>query len=314
MEFPISHPVIVLVGPTAIGKTELSLQLAEKFNCEIISLDSMQVYRHMDIGTAKATIAERKRVVHHLIDVVDPDENFDASMFEREALRAVDSIHGKGKIPLITGGTGLYLRALTEGLFEGVGEFPEIRQKLQNKLDAIGVSRMHEELCLCDRNSAEKIHKNDKHRVLRALEIFHGTGKSWSEHLMAQERGCRRFSTIIKLGLTCPRDELYVRINSRTEHMIDAGLKQEVQSLLERGYGRELKPMQSIGYRHMIQHILDGVEKDKMIELLARDTRRYAKRQYTWFNKAEIEWCEVRDRPFIFRNVGDFLNNTDMME
>ena len=161
----IDAPVLVLVGPTAIGKTELSLQLAEQFHCEIVSVDSMQVYRFMDIGTAKVSLEERARIQHHLIDLVDPDEEYDAACFVRDAMCAIADIHCRGRVPLLTGGTGLYLRALVDGLSEGIGQFPQIREQLQQRLTSVGSDKLHEELWQCDRISAERINKNDTHRL-----------------------------------------------------------------------------------------------------------------------------------------------------
>jgi tRNA dimethylallyltransferase len=308
--FPITQPLIVLVGPTAIGKTALSLEIADKFNCEIISLDSMQVFRYMDIGTAKASPRERKLTPHHLIDVVDPDQPYDAANYVGDALRAIANIHHRRKIPLLTGGTGLYLRALTEGLFEsGVG-FPQLRLELQRKLDLVGPSKLHEELTIVDRKMAQKIHPNDTHRLIRALEIYHGSGSSWSEHISRQEQQKRsvRFENIIQIGLTCDRDILYRKINKRTNLMLGQGLEEEVRNLLAKGYHRELKPMQAIGYRHMVEHVLDGCSIEKTEELLARDTRRYAKRQYTWFKKMNIEWFDNSSHQNILAKIAGFLS------
>ena len=308
--FSHDEPVLVVVGPTAIGKTALSLAIAERYNCEIISLDSMQVYRYMDIGTAKASLQERQQIPHHLIDVVEPDEHYDANRFVSDALSALQKIKSRGKISLITGGTGLYLRALTEGLFEGEAHHPELREQLRQRFDREGCSKLHEELMLIDRNSAIKIHKNDKHRLLRALEIYYATGKNWSEHLELQSKNRKpsRFTKILKIGLTCDRETLYQRINKRTSYMLQSGLKEETLALLKRGYGRDLKPMQAIGYRHMIGHLYDNWSMDETERLLARDTRRYAKRQYTWFKKMDIDWIEVSRENEIFSKITSFLS------
>ena len=308
LSFPVNKPVIVLVGPTAIGKTELSLTIAERFSCEIVSLDSMQVYRYMDIGTAKVSNEERARIPHHLLDMVNPDEEYNASRYVDDALAAIGTIHHKGKIPLLTGGTGLYLRALTEGLFEMGVCHPEIRQQLQQKLGTHGISKLHEELSLVDRSSADKIHLNDTHRILRALEIFYGTGKSWSDHLLdqAKQQTAGRFTNILRLGLTCERKALYSRIDKRSSQMLRQGLKEEVKDLLVKGYAPTLKPMQAIGYRHMLDHIFNGVPLMETENLLARDTRRYAKRQYTWFKKMAIEWFQVSSHTLIQQRIKDF--------
>lgn len=308
--FPIKKPVLVLVGPTAIGKTDLSLEIAQKYNCEIISLDSMQVYRYMDIGTAKVSTAERGCIPHHLLDVVDPDEHYDANRYVGDALDAIQAIHRLDKLPLITGGTGLYLRALTTGLFEIEAGDAQLRASLHKKLSKLGSSKLHEELSVVDRNTADKIHKNDTHRLIRALEIYYSTGKNWSahinEHLQNTEKQ-PRFECLCTIGLTTDRDKLYNRINKRTSNMLKAGLKEEVQELLARGYGRGLKSMQAIGYRHMVEHLLDDVSISDTERLLARDTRRYAKRQYTWFRKTEIDWKDVKKTAEVFQVIDRFL-------
>lgn len=313
--FPIDRPVIVVVGPTAIGKTALSLKISGRYDCEIVSLDSMQVYRYMDIGTAKASPEEQKRVVHHLIDVVNPDEHYDADQFVTDALEAIHDIHCRGKIPLVTGGTGLYLRALTEGFFDVKIDNPELRQKLYEKLEKEGRSKLHEELSLCDSKMADKIHTNDTHRLIRGLEIYHSTGKSWSQHIDEQLAGSKeeRFTKILQIGLTCDREVLYERINKRTQMMLRAGLRDEVEKLLKMGYGRELKPMQAIGYRHMIGHLLDYWTVEETERLLARDTRRYAKRQYTWFRKSDIEWFDVDSEELILKRIDAFQDDHSLV-
>lgn len=308
----IDAPVLVLVGPTAIGKTELSLQLAEQFHCEIVSVDSMQVYRFMDIGTAKVSIEERARIPHHLIDVVEPDAEYDAACFVRDAMRAIEDIHGRGRVPLLTGGTGLYLRALIDGLSAGIGQFPEIREQLQQRLVLVGADKLHEELSRCDRYSAERINVNDTHRLLRALEIYQATGKPWSEHIaLHQQQKTSRFSNILQIGLTCDRELLYRRIDMRTSLMLDSGLEQEVKGLIARGYSPQLKSMQAIGYRHMsnyLNNVWDMIETER---LLARDTRRYAKRQYTWFAASpDLEWFNVQDHQMIIKRIDSWSRSS----
>lgn len=308
----IDSPVLVLVGPTAIGKTELSLQLAEQFNCEIVSVDSMQVYRFMDIGTAKVSIEERARIPHHLIDVVEPDAEYDAACFVRDAMLAITDIHGRGRVPLLTGGTGLYLRALIDGLSAGIGQFPEIREQLQQRLALVGAHRLHEELSLCDGYSAERIHVNDTHRLLRALEIYQATGKPWSEHIVLhRQQKTSRFCNLLQIGLTCDRDLLYRRIDRRTTLMLGSGLEQEVKGLIARGYSPQLKSMQAIGYRHMNNYLSNVWDMPETERLLARDTRRYAKRQYTWFAASpDLEWFEVQNHGGIIKRIAGWIERS----
>ncbi len=304
----VSRPVLVLIGPTAIGKTELSLKLSEAFNCEIISVDSMQVYRYMDIGTAKIPPGERRSVPHHLIDIINPDENYDAVRFADDCLKAIKNIHQRSSIPLLTGGTGLYLHALKYGFFDSPPINPDVRSGLRARLNHEGVNKLHEELSLHDRISADKIHKNDTYRIVRALEVFYSSGVPLSAHQLKTTAPAARFSRMLTIGLTSERPALYRRINTRTQAMIEGGFEEEVRSLLQRGYSAELKSMQSIGYRHMHNYIAGLWSMDQMIAELSRDTRRYAKRQYTWFNKDEsITWFNRNDKNLVLPFVDNWL-------
>lgn len=300
-----NHPILILVGPTAIGKTALSLDLAERFNCEIISVDSMQVYKYMDIGTAKVSLQERQRIKHHLIDIAMPDEVYDASRFAKDATAAIKEIQSRNKIPLLTGGTGLYLRALQQGIFPGVPENIEIRDGIKKRLGREGASKLHEELSTVDSQSASRIHENDSQRLIRALEVYYSTGLPWSEHLEKHKknRDCK-YNNMLEIGLTTKRSSLYDRINKRSQIMVESGLESEVKTLLEMGYSQDLNSMGSIGYRHMVNYIDGTWQHKEMVEILARDTRRYAKRQYTWFAKNDsINWFEVTDTSKIIEKV-----------
>ncbi len=310
MHLPVEQPVLALVGPTAVGKTGLSLRIARTFQCEIVSVDSMQVYRFMDIGTAKASVAERQSVPHHLIDIVDPDEPYHAGRFARDALTAIRQIHNRGAIPLLVGGTGLYLRALRHGLFDDrVAGDSALRRELISQAQQFGSPHIHRELARCDPLSAERLHPHDKARIIRALEVFHTTGEPLSAHL-ARHAATQAtvFSRMLCIALDCPRPELYQRIDHRSATMMEQGLEQEVHSLLQRGYTKNLKSMQSIGYRHMLNYIDGAWSKDDMLTLLARDTRRYAKRQYTWFRKeADLQWFDRWDQDNIIDRMAQFL-------
>ena len=291
----IDSPVLVLIGPTAIGKTSLSLAMAKQFGCEIVSMDSMQVYRHMDIGTAKPSPQERAAVRHHLIDIADPDEQYDAARFVADACRAMRQIAAAGKIPLLTGGTGLYLKALTQGLFsvDGTGDNASIRDRLLERLRKEGRGGLFRELSEKDPATAARLHPNDSQRLLRALEILQATGVSWSAHLMQQGKPPVRLPKLRQIGLNCERQALYRRIEERTEQMLAQGLLAEVAKLREMGYTTQLPSMQAIGYRHANQY-LDGLcDHEEMCRLLVRDTRRYAKRQLTWFRAMPaIRWYD----------------------
>lgn len=306
-----SLPVVAIVGPTAIGKTALSLELAREFNCEIISVDSMQVYKYMDIGTAKIRPEEMGGIPHHLIDVVLPDEDYDAARFVQDCSREIQEISGRGRLPLLAGGTGLYLKALTEGLFEEIPSSEDIRTILKQRLVSEGSSKLHEELEVCDPASARRIHPNDTNRIIRGLEIFLASGVPWSEHLLRQNLDGRKgaIGNILQIGLTCDRQLLYERINLRSRLMVEGGLKGEVLQLFDMGFHKNLQPMQSIGYKHMVNYLNKTWSFDEMLEFLRRDTRRYAKRQYTWFNGIRgIEWFDVKDVRGIVERIAAWLS------
>ncbi len=306
----IDCPLIVLVGPTAIGKTELSLQLIERFNCEIISMDSMQVYRYMDIGTAKPDREEQELVPHHLIDIIDPDEQYDAARFVRDCLDAIAVIEKRGRTALLTGGTGLYLKALTQGLFTAMPAHPEIRDQLQTRLAEEGRDCLHRELCRIDPETGARVHKNDTQRLLRGLEIYHTSGTTWSELLKEQQRKGQDtvFTRICQVAMTCERAELYRRIDERSAIMLQLGLVDEVEKLLLMGYPADLPSMQSIGYRHANNLLSGAWDREQMLEHLARDTRRYAKRQMTWFNaNKKLHWFERTDEAKITEYVSSTL-------
>jgi len=313
--------ILILCGPTAVGKTELSLQISEIFSCEIVGVDSMQVYRHMDIGTAKPTLAERARIPHYLIDIVDPDDNYSLGRFVKDSRKAIQTIYSHENVPLLTGGTGLYFRGLLEGVFDenvfadgdaSGGERKKIKslkQSLHKRLHAKGSEVLYRELSEADPGAAERIHPNDTQRLLRALEIFYSTGIPWSQHLKNQRKTTPQYQAL-KIGLTRPRKDLYARIDQRVEFMAEQGLLAEVKKLLAMGYNEELQAMQSIGYRHMLNFLNGSWTWEKTLEKLTRDTRHYAKRQYTWFNNdPEILWHDVLEKDTILQDIEKFLTH-----
>ena len=274
--------LIVLSGPTASGKSALALALAREFPVEIVNADSLQVYRHFDIGTAKPTVAERGEVPHHLIDVADPDEKYDAGRYVLDAERAIAEIRARGRIPMLVGGTGMYIRALLRGL-DPLPSDPRVREALSGRWDAEGGAALHAELARIDPVTSAKVHPADRLRVLRALEIAAVAGippsrarAAWSS--AGPRRGC------LFLALRPDRETLYRGIDDRTEGMFRRGLLEEVRGLLARGFDRSLKPMMALGYRHAAAHLLDGVPLSETIDAVKRDTRRYAKRQGTWLS------------------------------
>ncbi|MGR0481633.1 MAG: tRNA (adenosine(37)-N6)-dimethylallyltransferase MiaA [Candidatus Electronema sp. V4] len=304
-------PVIVLVGPTAVGKTELSFRLAERFNCEIVSMDSMQVYRGMDIGTAKPSLEERSRIPHHLIDIAEPDEQYDAARFIRDALAAIEAIAARSKTALLTGGTGLYLKALFEGLFDALPADKAVRERLQARLTEEGRAALHAELCQIDPAAGARIHPNDTQRLLRGLEIFHTSGRTWTELIEEQKlagQGRAVFSKVYLAGLHCPKEELRERIAQRSRAMIEGGLIGEVERLRQAGDGPELPSMQAIGYRHANRLLSGEWTQAEMLEQLIFDTRRYAKRQMTWFSaNKELRWFQRDEHELLAAAISSTL-------
>lgn len=293
-------PVIVLLGPTASGKTALSIELCKAFNGEVISADSRQVYREMDIGTDKIAVTAQQLaeggtglfhdgIRHHLIDVINPDERFTVADFKKSCERLVPEITARGKIAFIVGGTGLYIRATTEN-FLIPDEDPTIKERLYNELKTLGAEALHKRLSQVDPEAAAKIHFNNHPYVVRALEIFELTGKPKSEH----KSECP--FTVLKIGLSWPREVMFERINKRAEEQLTKnGLIQETQKLLDHGYGEELSSMSSLGYREVIAHLKGELTLPQTIELLQQNTRNYGKRQLTWFKKEpNVTWIQAQ--------------------
>jgi tRNA dimethylallyltransferase len=282
--------IIVICGPTAVGKTAVAIELAKRFHGEIISADSMQIYRYMDIGTAKPDASELSQARHHLIDILNPDEPFDAAAYAAMAGDIIRKLHSQGIVSIVAGGTGLYIRALLHGIFEEKSSDPEIRQRLKEELREQGAEAMYQRLRQCDPNTS--IHPNDTFRMIRALEVFEISGKPISEY--HRQHGFRDdpFDALI-IVLFTEREILYDRINRRVDRMIEQGFAEEVRKLLDMGYSPQLKSMQSIGYRHICDYMAKSVSWEECVRLLKRDTRRYAKRQMTWF-RAEPDAIWVR--------------------
>lgn len=304
------QPMIFVAGPTAIGKTNLAISLAEKLGCEIVGVDSMQIYKYMNIGTAKPSLLERSRVPHHLIDYVSPDEEYSSTRFVTDCLDAIKKIRLNGKIPLLTGGTGLYFSALEHGIFSMPDIPRDIRDGVKEDLGNRGREALWNELKQCDPTTAERIHLNDTYRLIRALEIVRSTGVPWSEFIALHQKQQQIKANVIKIGLARERNELYARINQRVGAMVDSGLVTEVEKLLAMGFTETLRPMQSLGYRHVLNYLKGEWTWDKSLEMLARDTRRYAKRQITWFRAdKEIAWFNPEQLKEIMFAVTGFLND-----
>ncbi len=300
--------VIVICGPTATGKTAVGIELAAALGGEIISADSMQVYRYLDIGTAKPTAAELAAAPHHLIDIVDPDEPFDAARYAALAREQVRAQHREGRVPLVVGGTGLYIKALLHGLFGSEAGDPAVRRRLAAEAAAAGIASLHARLAACDPQTAARLHPNDTARVLRALEVFEVTGRPISAFHRTHRFAEDPFEALL-IGLDVARERLYERIDRRVEAMLAAGFEEEVRGLLERGYGPELKPMQSIGYSHLCAMLAGRVDREEAVRTLKRDTRRFAKRQLTWFRATPgIIWLPPDAAGEIQRRCRAFLS------
>jgi tRNA dimethylallyltransferase len=287
--------IIVICGPTGIGKTAVAMTLASRFGGEIISADSMQIYRYMDIGTAKPTPDETARVTHHMIDIVDPDAPFDAARFAEMAQACIRGLKRRRVLPFVAGGTGFYIRALIHGLCKADPPPPELRRRLQQEARRSGSLALHEQLGRLDPDAARVIHPNDTYRITRALEVVLTSGEPLSARQAAHGFGASAFR-YLKFGLHMERALLNERIDRRVEVMMAVGLSREVRSLLDRGFSGSLKSMQSIGYRHMVDYLEGRLSREAAVSTMKRDTRRYAKRQMTWFMRdPEVHWTSPDD-------------------
>lgn len=281
--------IIVVTGPTASGKTGFSVALAKRIGGEIVNADSMLVYRGLDIGTAKPTIAERGGVPHHLIDIVDIDESYHVGRFREDATRAIGEIAARGAVPIVVGGTALYIKVLLEGLAEGPGRDEEIRAGLDARWEAGEKAGLMAELASVDPEAAAKLHANDRTRVIRALEIFLATGQKASQARAAHGFSERPFHSL-RLGLELPRSELYGRINARVDEMMAGGLADEVRNILDRSYPPTLQPLKAIGYAQLCRYHAGGEPLDALVEEIKQATRHFARRQLTWMRKFDLVW------------------------
>ncbi len=288
------QPLIFIVGPTASGKTALSLNIAEKYNGEIISGDSMQVYRYMDIGTAKATTAERTRIRHHLIDCVEPNEPYSVAHFQEQAKAIIADIRSRGKLPIIAGGTGLYAEALMYDYpFDaGTGE-TQLRHRVRERIVEVGLAALHAELSIADPEAAKRIHPNDERRIVRAIELMMtGEMPSAKRELTVRESPYELYV----IGLSMDRAKLYARIDQRVVQMFEAGWIQEVRSLLAAGFTTEFPAMRGLGYKELNYFLRGLTTEAETIRIIQRNTRRFAKRQLSWFRHMPIiEWFELAE-------------------
>lgn len=307
-----SNKIIVIVGPTAVGKTYVSIELAKKLDTEIISADSMQIYKGMDVGTAKIKTEEMQGIKHHMIDLIYPDENYSVSDFKREAEKNIDEMISRGKVPVIVGGSGLYVNSLIYDLdFSNAKSNEKLRDYYTYYHKEHGEDALYEKLKKIDPESAEKIHKNNVKRVIRALEVYDLTGRKFSETNTDIRKKSSKYDFIL-IGLRMDRKILYERINQRVDKMINEGLIEEVKSLLDKGFEKNLISMQAIGYKEIIEFLEGNITFEEAVNILKQNTRHFAKRQFTWFLKDEnVKWFDIEDVNKIdasLENIYDYLD------
>lgn len=290
-----AKPLVVLVGPTAVGKSGIAILVAKALGTEVLTADSRQVYRGMDIGTDKPSETERQGVPHRLIDLVDPDEPFNTGEFRRLAVAEITRLHRAGKVPLLVGGTGLYVRTVLRGLWEGPPADWEFRRSLERQAKAKGADWLYRQLVQVDPESARRLHPNDRVKIIRALEVHHLLGRPLSDEHKRHAFAETPFAPLL-FGLTRERASLYRRVDDRVELELAKGLLEETKRLMDRGYGRHLGSMKGLGYKQMAGYLAGDYDYDEAVRRLKRDTRHFAKRQMTWFRKEPgIRWLSIEE-------------------
>ncbi|MCX7973164.1 MAG: tRNA (adenosine(37)-N6)-dimethylallyltransferase MiaA [Candidatus Aminicenantes bacterium] len=301
--------LVLILGPTAVGKSRLALRLAADFNGEIINCDSMQVYRGFDIGTDKPGLEMRQQVPHHLLDIIDPHDQFNAATFVSFALKAIEEIISRHRLPFVVGGTGLYIKALIDGLFPGPGRDPQIRQQIEEEGRQYGFPHLHAKLMTIDPEYGRKIHPNDRIRIVRALEIYTLTGRPISEHFKKTQPYLKDF-LIVKIGLKLDREELKSKIEERVERMFARGMVEEVKQLLAKGVNPKAPPFQALGYKQVLRYLRKEISLEEAIELTKKETKQYAKRQMTWFRQMSgITWFNPEEYEKIKMFLKEKLGN-----
>jgi tRNA dimethylallyltransferase len=291
-----SRPLVVLVGPTAVGKSEIGLRLARALETDLLTADSRQVYRGMDIATDKPAVAQRQGVPHRLIDLVDPDESFNAGQYRHLALQEIERLYGERRLPVIVGGTGLYVRTLLHGLCDAPRADPAFRASLLQKAQGQGRYFLHAELSQVDPELAARLHPHDEVKIVRALEVFHLSGRRLSE-VQQQHRFAEQPFSVLMIGLNRERAQLYRRIDERVEAMFARGVVEETAELLAKGYGRETGAMKGLGYQQVAGFLAGDYGRAEALRLLKRDTRHFAKRQLTWFRKEPgLQWWVLSEQ------------------
>ncbi len=314
----LDKPLICIVGPTASGKTSLSIALAEKYDGEIVSADSMQIYKGMSIGTAKPDVEERRGVPHHMMDFVDIQEPYSVARYVHEATEVINGIHSRGKIPIVVGGTGLYVDSLLKGMdFASGPASEEDRRKLEQLWNEKGSNALHDKLRQIDPEQAEKLHVNDKKRIIRALEVYYASGKRLSDHNLKTKNYSQKYNACV-IGITFrDRQLLYDRINLRVDKMIQDGILDELKKLLDDGVERSATAFQAIGYKELLPFVEGKVELYEAVEMLKQATRRYAKRQLTWFRRnGDINWIfadEMKNFSELLQASTDFVRSSGII-
>ena len=304
--------IVAIVGPTATGKSALALALARHLPVEIVNADALQVYQGLDVGTAKPTPEERALVPHHLIDVLEPWERYSAGEFSRRARAAIAEIHGRGGLPVVVGGSGLYLRALLEGISPVPQGDPDVRRALEGRLESEGLAALYRELEETDPETAARLTPGDSQRILRALEVARVSGIPLSRWIRRQPFGDQRLEAF-RIGLTLPRPILYDRISARVVRMLDHGWLDEVRGLLDRGLDPSLPAFQAIGYRQLVRYLDGDLSLEDAIEDIQKETRRFAKRQETWFRKQpEVTWFDAGDRHELIHRILEHLERSGL--
>lgn len=300
-------PLVIIAGPTASGKTKLSVELAKKINGSILSADSMQVYKGMDIGSAKATLEERQGVPHYLLDIRSPEESFSVWDFQREAKKAISEIYAQGKIPIVVGGTGFYIQALLYDIAFEDSPPTEVRKKLELEAEEKGFAFLYERLREVDFEATEKIHANNHKRILRALEFYELTGEKISEHNRVQSQKESVYEEYFYV-LNMERQLLYSRIEQRVDKMLEDGLLEEVKMLYEKGYHEEMTSMQGLGYKEILKYLSGEWSLEKAVYELKKGTRHFAKRQLTWFRREKnVKWIDLEKYDFDYSAICDTI-------
>jgi len=300
--------VIVLVGPTGVGKTALSLQLAAELPVEIISADSRQIYKYLNIGTAKPKDEILARIPHYFISILEPDENYSAGQFGLQAREIIEEIFRTNKIPVVVGGSGLYLKALLDGFFEGNVRDERIRDSLERRLELEGSQPLYDDLLKLDRAAAAKIHPNNSQRIIRALEVCLASDTKFSD--LHKKKLPEADFTVLKFGINKSRAQLYADINRRVDQMFEDGLLAEVAGILERGYEKNLNSLNSVGYKEVIEYLEGNLDFETCVKLIKQNSRRYAKRQLTWFRADdEIRWFMLDDKKGFSEVSGQIIKN-----